>query len=101
MLKKFALWYALKGLKKERREYTKGQEIQGWLELSGNSFFIQKLIEWQEFNQESFRALFMLEADKRDIEKAKMLGRLDIIATILEKINQAKKSNPQYVKRPT
>ena len=91
MLEKIVIWLALKGRKADKRPFNKSQEIQAWLTLSENEMVMNKLLEWQEFNQEAIRALLVLNKDKKDLEKAKMLGRLDIIATILEKINQAKK----------
>ena len=72
------------------QQFSKAQIVSGYLKLSENDVFMQQLYDWQNFNQEAVLQLLALNKDRRDIEKAKMLGKLQVISAILEKIEHAK-----------
>ena len=86
------LWELLKDFTREKRQFSQQQVINGWLNLADNTIVMQQLYEWQRFDQDAIRQLLLLDKDRRDIEKAKIYGRLQVVGGILEQISLAQKA---------
>ena len=86
------LWELLKDFTREKRQFSQQQVINGWLNLADNMIVMQQLYEWQRFDQDAIRQLLLLDKDRRDIEKAKIYGRLQVVGGILEQISLAQKA---------
>lgn len=84
------LYKRLKEFIVEKREFSTEQALNGWLKLGENEMFLNQLYSWQRINTEDIKMLLLLERDKKDIEKARALGRLEVIGNIIDKIEHAK-----------
>src|SRR3990167_4695493 len=96
MLKAIVAWKLLRQLKEEDVKFSLSQLIAGWLEMGNNQVVMNQLNQWSKFNQEAVKMMLLLETDKKDIEKARLIGKLEVITAILEKVELAKNNKLKY-----
>lgn len=65
------------------------QTLSGWLDLADNRVVIEYLQERIRFNEEAIQRLLLLDKDRRDLQKAQLLGAFKEVLNILNKIDQA------------
>ena len=86
--------------KEKRLKFEQSKEFNCWLDLAGNEVVMNYLKSRLIFEQDAIDTLILLDRDKKDLKKAKLLGGVKELLMIIQKAEQASnlKKKQSYAK---
>lgn len=87
--------------KEKRLVFDKSKNFNCWLDLAENEVVMNYLKSKLEMKNQEIEDLILLDKDKKDLKKAKLLGGIQQIIQIIQKADQALslKSKQHYIKQ--
>ena len=87
--------------KEKRLIFDKSKNFNCWLDLAENEVVMNYLKSKLEMKNQEIEDLILLDKDKKDLKKAKLLGGIQQIIQIIQKADQALslKSKQHYIKQ--